>query len=247
MPAEPGHVELLPNTQGLVSVVPIDAYSPGRLRGYFVGTVREIYDYALPGVVSAATIVNDSLYLAIAGKLYIADQDHPSVRFVAPLPGYVSGGLVADPRRSRLLYLMPVGQTDLVRSFDLDGGPAITTALPIESADLAVVDGTIFAAGFGATSAALFRLDPSSLHPGRNLADETTYGPGVIIAGTGDYSLYVRDANTKLALRCLDASTGRERAHWPSLPGLVVSTRGHAYVAEPHKTIRKLDLGRCRG
>lgn len=249
VPSEPGHVKLLADTRDTVWVVPLVTGFPDRLAGVRVGALEPFFDYPLPGIVSAAAALDDEIYLVTRDRLYVADEDHRSIRYVARLPGF-AGSLVADPRRARLLYLSFDRASMHVRSLGVSGtagGERSSAPVPIGKGDLAVIDGTIWVSGFSNDGPVLVRLDPATLAPGRNLADGRSYGGGVSVAGIGDFSLYVRGSSAHTALRCLDGATGALRKLWPSQQGLVVSTRGRGYIAEPFRALARLDLGGCRG
>lgn len=201
----------------------------------------------LRGPVSGATILDGHLYLIEAGRLF---DIPPGGHRTRPVPGLTDvHAVVADPTRHRLLLVDHTALFATVRWY-LPGSAAVGPAerLPFGSGNVAVADGSIWSEGVGSPQLPIVaRLDPDSLTADRHspVMTELALEPGFVAAGST--VLWVRSSGTGGDLWCLAADTGAIAQHWSDRPGLVVSQRGFAYVANG-ATVGRLRLNpACRG
>ncbi len=228
-------------------VVPIGGRSPGQLLEFGAFDLHPMRGIQLPTTLASAAVLDGAVYLGTGdrGLLRVA-RGARTVSAVLPLDDGV-GPMVADPDRRRVLYLTD-GSPTLVRSWSLRGGPGrYAGRLDVSKADLVVVSGSIWAAGFGPSGAALSRLDPDSLRP-VDSADRLVgrLGPGAVIAAGGDRNFFVRSGTSVEALWCVDGRTGAIDQLWDGPAGAVAAGPGQVWVADPGG-VRSLVLRGCVG
>ena len=148
---------------------------------------------------------------------------------IAALRGH-NGSIVADPRRNRVLL---VGFSPESHVLVLHPDATVDRApeeISFAKASLGVTtDGTIWAAGYSNGGAQLVRLDPDRLSPTAHSRLADGFGPGAVIVGAGERSIWVRSSDTSEPLWCVDAHTGEGERRW-EINGSVTSRRGAAYV-----------------
>jgi hypothetical protein len=157
------------------------------------------------------------------------------------------GSIAADPDRRRLIYLTD-GSPTQVRSWAPDGrSDSAHGRLDFSKADVVVVSGSIWAAGFGNPGAALVRLDPDTLAPVQS-DDRLTarLGPGAVLAAGGDRDFFVRGGADADQLWCVDGRTGGIEQLWAGPSGAVASGPGQVWVSNATGT-QSLVLRACVG
>jgi hypothetical protein len=153
---------------------------------------------------------------------------------------------VADPGRGRVLVLSyaPNSHVRVLRpNATVSQAPGV---LGFAKATMGVTaDGVIWAAGFGTHGAQLVRLDPDRLSATTVSPLAKDLGPGAVIVGAGDRSVWVRDGGTLGPLWCVDARSGAGMRQW-DVTGTVTSQTGRAYVTTD-TLVRPLILNGCAG
>jgi hypothetical protein len=233
--------------QASIWVVPIGGRSPGRLLEFGAVDLRPIRGIQLPTTLASAAVLGGAIYLGTADRgLLRVVRGGRAITTALPVRDGI-GPLVADPDRRRLLYLTD-GSPTLVRSWSPGRGPGPGVGrLDIGEADLVVVSGSIWAAGFRGEGAAVVHLDPETLRPvgsAAGLVDRL--GPGALIVAGGDRNFFVRGESSREPLWCVDGRTGAIDQLWDGPAGLVAAGPGQVWVADP-SGVRSLVLRGCVG
>jgi hypothetical protein len=228
-------------------VVPIGGRSPGRLLEFGAVDLHPMRGIELPTTLASAAVLEGAVYLGTGdyGLLRVA-RGARAASTVLPLDDGI-GPMAADPDRRRLLYLTD-GSPTLVRSWSpRDGSGRYAGRLDFSKADVVVVSGSIWAAGFGPAGAALVRLDPLTLRP-TDSAERLVgrLGPGAVIAAGGDRNFFIRSGTAVEALWCVDGRTGAIDQLWDRPAGAVAAAPGQVWVADP-SGVRSLELRGCVG
>jgi hypothetical protein len=208
-------------------------------------SLRPLAHWTWPEPIGEAAALDGHLYLSTPSGVVDLAPGAAKPSPIAALRGY-SGSIVADPRRGRVLVLSyaPNSHVRVLRS-----GGTVTQApgvLDFAKGTLGVTaDGVIWAAGFGDRGAELVRLDPARLSATTVSPLAKDLGPGAVIVGAGDHSVWVRDGGSIGPLWCVDARNGAGMRQW-NVTGTVTSQRGRAYVTTD-TLVRPLILNGCSG
>jgi hypothetical protein len=205
-------------------------------------SLRPLGEVSRPGRATGAALLDGRLYVATdQGLITLSTPLGGDLRSFASAQPQV---IAADPSRHRLVVLT-------------EGTPAKVTILgvgqpsaaaPFGKGDLVVVDGQIWAGGYGSHGAVLVQLDPSTLRPGRHSPLESRLGPGAELVGAGAHDFLVRSGGGGDALWCVDAHSGVVVHSWSQLPGPVaLSPYGVFSLADTASSPMRFDSGACVG
>jgi hypothetical protein len=208
-------------------------------------TLRPLAHWTWREPVGEAAALDGHLYLSTPSGVVDIAPGAAKPAPVAALRGY-SGSIVADPGRGRVLVLSyaPNSHVRVLRpNATVSQAPGV---LGFAKATMGVTaDGVIWAAGFGTHGAQLVRLDPDRLSATTVSPLAKDLGPGAVIVGAGDRSVWVRDGGTLGPLWCVDARSGAGMRQW-DVTGTVTSQTGRAYVTTD-TLVRPLILNGCAG
>jgi hypothetical protein len=229
-------------------VVPLFGRQPGVLREY--GTNLELRGaVSLPDIAHSATVLDGVLYVSTNSGI-VRVSATGAVRRV-PLPHraferYGSfGDIVADPARSRLLYV-DYGYVAHLATWSPRTRRSSVVRLPMADPTVAVVGRSIWAAGFRKSRASVQRLDPDTLRPVAASAVAAEVGPGAVIVAAGRSSILVRSGTDPDPLWCVDAATGAVRQRWSGPEGLVSGAGRWVFVAASPR-VTALPVSGCPG
>lgn len=217
---------------------------PAAVVGYDATTLQRLRPLTMYADVTAAAVLDGHLYLAPTQGLYdVSPQSVIPTLLAKPAGDYFA--ITADPARHRILLFGNVGKFEFVSYVPSTGAMAVSRSAPFSKGGLTVVDGAIWAGGYGQSGAVLARLDPSTLQPTLNSPLAPKLGPGANIVATGTQDFWVRSGAGGDTLWCVDGRDGRPLQSW-QLAGPVTSSTGVAYVAGSTGASR-LTLTACRG
>ena len=221
---------------------------PTQVREFDSGTLALLGTLNVPATVFSAAAVNGRLFLATAdGVEQFAPGSSSLTGVTNSIP--VIRAITADPSRQAVLGLSS-GPTAGVITVSADGatllaGPGLGLT---QRSTVAVIDGTLWVSGVGAT-ASLARLDPASMHPvtsGPNQTGVISSVGGTVTVTPGAADLWVYSPSTA-RLYCVDDRTGQELQHWDGLSG-PVTAGGRGPFAVGHGHVLPLVLrGACQG
>lgn len=207
----------------------------------------------IPGTIQGSAVLHGRVYLATSGG--VRELSGTSAPLLRGVEG-AADAIAADTVEDRLIVADAGSPTKVVALRPGAAEPAVTADLPVDKVSLAVVRGTIWAAGYGGGAAVLDRLDSHTLRViGSAGAVVSELSPGADVVATGSRAFWVRAAPGDTRLWCLDGATGSVAQSWPDLPGPVASQNppapatsriGLAYVA-PIGAVSMLTLAGCAG
>lgn len=233
--------------QNSIWVVPIGGRSPGLAEEFRAADLQPMRGIRLSTTLASAAVLDGEIYLGTAdqGLLGVPRDGRAPVTVLRSRDGI--GPLVADPDRRRLIYLTD-GVPALVRSWSPKGGAGAEVGrLDFAKADLVVVSGAIWAAGFRTNGAAVVRLDPGTLQPAASASELAgRLGAGAVIAAGGDRDFFVRSDASAEPLWCVDGRTGAIDQMWFDPAGPVAAAPGQVWVAGV-STPQSLVLRGCVG
>lgn len=231
--------------QSLSRAVTVYEYDPASL--------VEISVIDIEGDVADAAVLLGDLYLSTdIGVMRFSGPS--SGRFnVTPVRG--AQAVAADPSRRRLVLLDVNGRFPRVRAQrPAESEPIVDAKALFVKGGLAVVDGQIWAGGYGIDGAVLVRLDPRTLRPAAHSPLERRLGAGAQIVSAGIHDLLVRGGAGGDALWCVDARSGAAVQSWRHATGPVVlpqelddQREARAYSVPAGTTPRVLPRGGCAG
>jgi hypothetical protein len=218
----------------------------------------------LPEQVSAAAALDGVLYLATDSGVVTVAPDTGHVGRLGALSGHYLD-VAADAGRHRLLlFRYERGHAELLSYTPQTAAPSLPVSSPPNSSSSAaspdaittvrapfgkgtvvVVDGAIWAGGYGDQGAVLDRLDPATLRSVGHSEITPLLGPGAVLVAVGQSDLWVRSGGGGSGLWCVDGGTGAVLQSW-DVSGPVASRTGRAVVAGGGGPTR-LDLAGCKG
>lgn len=218
--------------------------SPATLVEVDARTMRVLGQLVWPSEVHAAAALDGHLYLAAVNAVVDVVSATAEPTTVAALSGQYSD-VVADPTRSRLV-LAGDDHGDYLQTYEPASGQASgTVPQSFAKIGLQVVDGAIWAGGFGPHGAVLARLDASTLRPVAFSSLSPQLAAGDLLVAAGTDVLWVRRGGDADGLWCLSAATGDQLEYWQD-QGAVASTHGAAFVAQRDGPL-PLELTACPG
>jgi len=223
-----------PSSQKVWLIEPGRGSPPGPstsiLLAYGLHTLDIATRLEVPAVVSSAAVLDGRLWLSTDRGVYtFADGPTRLAGYSGPVHA-----IDADPTRHRLLATTETKAASMLQirpsRLDVVRGPW----LPLDTASLAIVDGTIWVAGSNAApdEPHVLRLDPATLQPhGPALVRDRDYAfvsAGHSVVWMGGYAASV--PSVPVPLSCLDPTTGRTLQLWGDAQPPVVSSSGIAFA-----------------
>ncbi len=178
---------------------------------------------------------------ALDGTLYLSSHHRllrvrPGQRMPVAVSGIppLTGALVADPLRARLLVFEPERTGAQLVAIGSSGAVS-TTALrqPVVKATIAVTgSGRIWLGGFGASGAILERLDPGTLQVSGFSSVVDAVGPGAVVVAAGRSDLLVTSGGGAQLLWCVHDVDGTSGGSWNVNPEFAALTPAGALVID---------------
>jgi hypothetical protein len=208
------------------------------------GTLVQPGRSTVPGRLADAALLDGRLYVSTASSVVAVGGPSPvTPRRLAALRGGQT--LAADPSRHRLLIVHLDAPHARIEAQRPDRGTVdADTEPPYVKGDVVVIDGRIWAAGFGEIHAVLTRLDPGTLRPVQVSPLESRLGPGAVVVAATGHRFLVRDGGGGPGLWCLDA-TGAIRRFWPAVTGTPVFSSSGIYVLAAGQPLQRLNSSGC--
>ncbi len=221
-----------PSSQKVWLIEPGRGSPPGPSTSILVAYDLHSLDIAtrleVPAVVSSAAVLDGRLWLGTDHGVYtFADGPTRLAGYSGPVHA-----IAADPTRHRLLATTETMAASMLQirpsRLDVVRGPW----LPLDTASLAIVDGTIWVAGSNAApdEPHVLRLDPATLQPrGPALVRDRDYA----FVSAGHSVVWIGGYPISNPLSCLDPATGRTLQTWTDAQPPVISSSGTAFAFAP--------------